>query len=213
MLFINSNPLYLITDRALSGLSHFQMVRQAITAGIRNVQLREKQMSKKELYREAVSLRSLTEKFKTILIINDHLDIALAADADGVHLGQDDMPMKEARKIMGKKKIIGISTHSLKQALKAQEEGADYIGFGPMFHTSTKDAGKPKGLRALREIREHIKIPVVAIGGITHGNVSSVLDAGANAAAVMSALLKGDIRKNIENFMLAIKLKQQFMKE
>jgi len=204
MISFPNNPIYLITDRTLSGLSHFQIIRQAAAAGIRTIQLREKKMSKKELYREAFSLRSLTLKYKTTFIVNDYIDIALAADSDGVHLGQDDMPIKEARKIMGKKKIIGISTHSLKQAISAEDEGADYIGFGPVFPTSTKDAGLPKGLTALKEIRKHIKIPIVAIGGITAENISSALEAGANAAAVMSAILKGDIKANTEKFLSAV---------
>ncbi len=201
---IEHNPIYLITDRTLSGLSHSQIIRQAIAAGIRTIQLREKQLSKKELYREALSMRSLTLKHKMTFIVNDYIDIALAADADGVHLGQDDMPIKEARKIMGKEKIIGISTHSLKQAISAVEAGADYIGFGPMFQTSTKDAGSPKGLKILKEIRKHIKIPIVAIGGIKPENVSSVLEAGADAVAVMSAILKGDIKENTDKFLSAI---------
>ncbi|MBI5055920.1 MAG: thiamine phosphate synthase [Nitrospirae bacterium] len=207
-LFSKNNPLYLITDRTLSGLSHTQIVRQAIAAGIRTIQLREKQMTKKELYHEALSLRELTRKYKATFIINDYIDIALAADADGVHLGQDDMPVEEARRIMGRKKIIGVSTHSLKQALKAQEAGADYIGFGPMFPTSTKDAGSSKGLRKLSEVREHINIPIVAIGGISPNNVPSVLEAGADAVAVMSAILKGDVRKNTEKFLSAIKIRR-----
>lgn len=203
-LFTKHNPIYLITDRALSGLSHSQIVRQAITAGIRSVQLREKQMSKKEIHREALAIRALTEKNNTTFIINDYIDIALAVNADGVHLGQEDMPVKEARKIMGKNKIIGISTHSLMQALRAQEAGADYIGFGPIFRTSTKDAGYPKGLKALEEIRKHIKIPIVAIGGVIPENASSVLAAGADAVAVMSAILRGNIRKNIEKVLSVI---------
>ena len=201
---IEDSPIYLITDRTLSGLSHYLIVRQAITAGIRTIQLREKQMSKKELFKEALLMRALTLKQKTIFIMNDYIDIALAADADGVHLGQEDMPVEEARKILGRKKIIGISTHSLKQAISAEDAGADYIGFGPVFPTSTKDAGLPKGLTALKEIRKHIKIPIVAIGGIKPENVSSVLEAGADAVAVMSAILKGDIKENTDKFLSAI---------
>jgi len=158
-------------------------------------------MTKKELYREAIAIRALTGRHKAVFIINDHIDIALAVNADGVHLGQEDLPVEDARRIMGRKKIIGISTHSLKQAVRAERAGADYIGFGPMFETSTKDAGMPKGLRLLREVRRHITIPVVAIGGITTGKVSSVLEAGADAAAVMSAILRGDIRENVKEFM------------
>ncbi|MBI5097681.1 MAG: thiamine phosphate synthase [Nitrospirae bacterium] len=206
---IENSPIYLITDRTLSGLTHSQIVRQAIAAGIRTIQLREKQMSKKNLYREALSIRSLTLRHKTTFIMNDYIDIALAAAADGVHLGQDDMPIKEARKIMGKKKIIGISTHSLKQAISAEDAGADYIGFGPMFSTSTKDSGLPKGLKALREVRKHIKIPIVAIGGINPENVSSALEAGADSVAVMSAILRRDIKRNTEKFLSAITMRKQ----
>ncbi|MBI5410316.1 MAG: thiamine phosphate synthase [Nitrospirae bacterium] len=203
--FNRHNCLYLITDRNVAGLSHIQIARRAISAGIRIIQLREKQMSKKELFNEALAIRKLTFKHKALFIINDYIDMALAVDADGVHLGQEDMPLEEARRIMGKK-IIGISTHTLKQAVEAERAGADYIGFGPMFHTATKDAGRPKGLRALKQIRRHIKIPIVAIGGITPENLLSVLGAGADAPAVMSAILRGDIRKNTKKFLSAIEI-------
>jgi thiamine-phosphate pyrophosphorylase len=203
-------PVYLITDRVVSGLSHARICRLAMNSGIRIIQLREKLMSKKELHHEALALRSLTRKHQAIFIVNDYIDIALSADADGVHLGQEDMPLGEARKIMGKKKIIGISTHSLKQALAAEKGGADYIGFGPLFHTSSKDAGSPKGLKALRELRKHIKIPIVAIGGISSENILSVLEAGADTVALMSAVLKGDIKKNTANLMRAVNKTKQF---
>ena len=198
------HPIYFITDRNIAGLSNIQIVRQAISAGIRLIQLREKQMTKKELYREALSLRELTRKYKTTFIINDHMDIALAVDADGVHLGQEDMPLEEARRIMGKKKIIGISTHSLKQALKAERAGADYIGFGPVFSTATKDAGRSKGIKALAEIRWHVRIPIAAIGGITPENISQVMSAGADTAAVISGILAGDIRLNVKRCLMPL---------
>jgi len=203
-------PIYLITDRVISGLSHVQACRLALKSGIRIIQLREKLMSKKELYHEALALRSLTRRHRAIFIVNDYIDIALSADADGVHLGQEDMPLEEARKIMGKKKIIGISTHSLKQALAAEVGGADYIGFGPMFNTSSKDAGSPKGLKALKELRKHIKIPIVAIGGISPENILSVLEAGADTVAVMSAVLKGDIKINTARLLKAVNKTNQF---
>ncbi|MBI4686754.1 MAG: thiamine phosphate synthase [Nitrospirae bacterium] len=205
-LFKGAKALYLITDRAIAGIPLVEIVRQAVSAGVRTIQIREKELSKKELVREIISIKPLLVKYKVLLIINDYIDIALAVDAAGVHLGQDDMPIKEARKIMRNNKIIGISTHTLKQALDAQRAGADYIGFGPMFHTMTKDAGKPKGINALREIKRHIKIPVVAIGGIAIDNVSDVLNAGADAMAVASGILKGDIRDNVGKFLRAIKL-------
>ncbi len=162
-------------------------------------------MSKKAIFDEADIIRKLTLKHKVTFIVNDFIDIAMAVNADGVHLGQEDMPVKEARKIMGRNKIIGISTHNLKQAVDAQESGADYIGFGPMFHTGTKDAGHPKGTKKLREIKKYVKVPIVAIGGITWENVSEVLEAGADAVAVVSGILSGSIRKNTGKFFDSVK--------
>lgn len=200
-----TSPIYLLTDTLIAGLTHTQITRQALSAGIRMVQLREKSASKKEIYKEALAMRSLTSKYGAALIINDHIDIALAVNADGVHLGQDDMPLEEARKIMGRKRVVGISTHSLAQARKAEEGGADYIGFGPVFHTGTKDAGRPKGLSALKKVRENIRIPIVAIGGITDGNIGDVLMSGADAAAVASGILKGSIKKNAKLYHLSLR--------
>lgn len=211
-LFTGNSKLYLIADssacpadRAVSGKSLEKIAARAITAGIGIIQLREKNMTKKDLYKEAAALRLMTLKSGVTFIINDCVDIALAVNADGVHLGQEDLPIAEARKVLGKNKIIGISTHSLKQAIDAERAGADYIGFGPIFRTATKDAGKPKGSKSLIEIKKHIKIPVVAIGGITTKNVSEVLENGADAVAVASAILTGDIRDNIKKFLSVIK--------
>ncbi|MDO8282863.1 MAG: thiamine phosphate synthase [Thermodesulfovibrionia bacterium] len=203
--FTKERKLYLISDRDIACLSHSAIAKKALTAGVKIIQLREKKLSKKEIFAEASSIRKFTRSHNAILIINDYIDIALAVDADGVHLGQDDMPMKEARKILGNKRIIGISTHSVKQAVKAQEEGADYIGFGPIFHTSTKDAGRPKGLKMLEEVRRNISIPIAAIGGITSDTASKVLSSGADAVAVGSAILRGDMKNNIDIFLSVIK--------
>jgi thiamine-phosphate pyrophosphorylase len=195
--------LYLITDRSISGLSHREMVRQAVSAGVRTVQLREKHMPKNEIYREAVVIRALTLKRRVLFLVNDHVDIALAARADGVHLGQKDLPVREARRILGSKKIIGISTRTLKQAMKAESEGADYIGFGPLFETATKQTVRPKGLRGLREITEHVNIPVVAIGGIKAVMVPEILQSGASGVAVASGILRGDIKTMVGEFIAA----------
>lgn len=200
-LFGKDRRLYLITDTAASGLTHLETVRIAVSSGIKTIQLREKLLSKKDIYKEALDIRSLTLRYGVTFIVNDYIDIALAVDADGVHLGQDDMPVKEARKIIGRRKIIGVSTHSLKQALDAEASGADYIGFGPIFKTATKDAGKPKGIASLKKIKEHINIPIAAIGGITHDNAWEVLNNGADAIAVASAILSGDIKENIKMFL------------
>ncbi len=162
--------LCFITERKASNLPYGDMVLRALRAGVRWVQYRDKDRTRREIYEESVRLRSITRDFEAVLVVNDHPDIALAAEADGVHLGQDDLPLKEARKIMGGK-IIGISTHSLKQAVDAERGGADYIGFGPIFHTVTKDAGSPKGVEMLHEVKKNLRIPVVAIGGITLENL------------------------------------------
>lgn len=122
-------------------------------------------------------------------IVNDHPDIAIAVDADGVHLGQDDLPVEEARKLMGGSRIIGVSTHSVEQARAAQSAGADYIGFGPIFTTKTKDAGPSQGIDGLRQVRKAVMLPVIAIGGINGGNLDTVLRAGADGVAVISAIL------------------------
>jgi thiamine-phosphate pyrophosphorylase len=204
-LFTKNRQLYLITDRAVSGLSLPKIASYAITAGARIIQMREKNMAKKEIYTEAVALRAITLKQSVTFIINDYVDIALAVNADGVHLGQDDLPVAEARKMLGKNKIIGVSTHSLKQAINAERAGADYIGFGPIFRTATKDAGHPKGAESLKEIKRCIKIPVAAIGGITAENAAEALRFGADAVAVISGILRGDIKANIKKFLFAIK--------
>ncbi len=180
------------------------MVRQAIRAGIKVIQVREKSLTKKDLFNELVLIRTLTLKYGVTLIINDYVDIALALNADGVHIGQDDMPVKEVRKILGKNRIIGVSAHSLREARNARDRGADYIGYGPIFKTFTKNAGESKGPESIIEIKKNIPIPVVAIGGITPENVSDVLKNGADAAAVASGILSGDIARNTKKFLSEI---------
>lgn len=197
-IFYQNGRVYLITDRAIAGISHFEIARQAMRAGVRTIQVREKNLPRARLFEEAVLIRKVTRRYGATFIINDYVDIAMASGADGVHLGQDDLPVKEARRILGKGKIIGISAHSLEQAREAQRDGADYVGFGPVFRTLTKDAGRPKGTGSLRKIRPFIRIPVVAIGGINAGNVRDVLDAGADAVAVASSVLSGKIRDNVK---------------
>lgn len=176
------------------------MVCKAIDAGVRWIQYRDKEETRRNIYFNALKLREITKKKEAVLIVNDHVDIACAVDSDGVHLGQDDLPVSEARKIMNNK-IIGISTHSLKQAVEAQKGGADYIGFGPVFRTETKDAGLPVGVEEIYKIKKIIEIPVVAIGGININNVKQVLEAGADAIAVASAILKGSIEENVKSFL------------
>lgn len=199
------NGLCFITARKESCLTLKEIATIVLSSGIRCIQYREKDKSRRDIYREALILRKLTTEFGAIFVVNDHADIALAVNADGVHLGQSDLPLKEARKILGKGKIIGASTHSIEEAIAAEAGGADYIGFGPIFHTATKDAGKPKGIGALREIKKNIKIPVVAIGGINAENLESVIASGADAVAVSSAILQGDIADNVIRFLNILK--------
>ncbi|HXX53128.1 MAG TPA: thiamine phosphate synthase [Thermodesulfovibrionales bacterium] len=192
--------LCLVTDRKFCGLSCEELSRIALEAGVRWIQYREKEKTRREIYYEARKLRSLTSEYGATLVVNDHADIALAVDADGVHLGQDDLPLKEARRIVGRR-LIGISTHTLTQAKEAEQDGADYIGFGPVFFTATKDAGEPRGVEMLSLIRESVEIPVVAIGGISAETFSLVWEAGADAVAVASAVLRGNISENVRLFM------------
>lgn len=192
--------LCLITDRKIGALTPEESVVAALESGARWIQYREKEKTRREVYVEALRLRELTAGAGAAFVVNDHADIALAVGADGVHLGQDDLPLREARGIMGKR-MIGISTHSVAEAVEAERDGADYIGFGPVFRTTTKDAGPPRGVELLGEIRRHVRIPVVAIGGITPSNVAVVRDAGADAIAVASAILTGDVNENVSAFI------------
>lgn len=156
------------------------------------------------MYSEALELRALTAEYGAAFIVNDFVDLAMAVSADGVHLGQDDFPLEEARKLVGGGSIIGISTHSVAEALIAQKGGADYIGFGPVYYTATKDAGLPRGLGMLKEVSGKVGLRVVAIGGITAGSLRDVFGAGASAVAVASAIMNGDIKNNAKVFMGAL---------
>lgn len=195
-----------ITDRTISSLSVEDQVKKALDAGIRFIQYREKNLNRRDIFYNAEKLRAITLEYLARFIVNDHADIALSVDAEGVHLGQDDLPLADARKIMGKK-IIGISTHDLKQATDAAQGGADYIGFGPVYHTTTKDAGTPRGAEQIALIRQHIGIPIVAIGGIGYENLEEVFTAGADAVAVASAILRnGDPYHNGKKFVERVKI-------
>jgi thiamine-phosphate pyrophosphorylase len=196
---------YFITDSGLSRAGNLPDVTQAIQAGVSVVQYRNKDASTAVFYEEAMAVRRLCEK--TIFLINDSVDIALAVDADGVHLGQDDLPYDVARKLLGKDKIIGLTVHSLKEALVARDMGADYLGVSPIFATTTKaDAGKPSGLEYLKKIRREVELPIVAIGGINLVNAPSVIDAGADAICAISAIVtKADVCAEIEKFQALFK--------
>jgi len=190
--------LYVITGEEFSkGRSTAQVVEQALKGGAQVIQLREKKYSTAKLIELGKQLRKLTLEYQATFIVNDRVDVALAVDADGVHLGQDDMPLADARKLLGTKKIIGISVDNLVEAKKAEKTGADYIGVGPIFPTNSKDdAAAPLGLDTLKDIAQNITIPIVAIGGINTTNVSQVIKAGADAISVISAIVSAaDIEK------------------
>src|ERR1700690_4239157 len=199
----NLSSICLITPDAEDAGKVEAAVQTALEAGIRWVQYRRKSGTRRQLYDNAKKLRELTAQFGSLLIVNDYVDIALAVCADGVHKGQEDLPLKEARKIMGEK-IIGLSTHNISQALEAYRGGADYIGFGPIFQTDTKDAGAPKGPQAIATIKQAVSMPVIAIGGITPGNVVAVLKEGCYGVAVSSGIFKGEITANVVNLLYNI---------
>lgn len=196
---------YFITDVHLSRAGNMNDVRDALKAGVKVVQYRDKQSSTKEMYEEALKLRRICRK--AVFLINDRVDIALSVNADGVHLGQDDLSYGVARKLLGENKMIGVTVHSLKEAKEAQRLGADYVSISPIFATQTKlDAGFPKGIALIKDIRKHIRIPIVAIGGINLSNASKVIEAGADALCAISAVVaKRNVRGEIEKFQTLFK--------
>jgi thiamine-phosphate pyrophosphorylase len=186
--------LYLVTDRELSRCrTTVDIVREAVAGGVTCVQLREKNGGTRKFIEEARALLTLLRPLGVPLIINDRVDVALAAGADGVHLGQQDMPISDARRLAPPGWIIGVSAESLADAIRAEKEGADYIGASPVFATPTKtDTAPPLGLEGLRTIRAAVKIPLVAIGGIQLKNAQNVIRAGADGLAVVSAIVAAD---------------------
>lgn len=202
--------LYVITGEEFhEGRPLLEVMEKALQGGANIIQLRDKKNSKKVILEKAKLLRDLTKKYEVPLIINDHVDIALAVDADGVHLGQDDLPLREARKIVGDK-FIGISTHSIEQAREAEKNGADYIGVGPIYETRTKeDVVAPVTLAYLREVVAEITIPFYPIGGIKLHNVDEVLAAGGKSVCVVSAVVgSSDVRGTCEAFLRKIKARE-----
>lgn len=186
--------LHLVTDRSLArGRALVDLVHSAVAGGVTCVQLREKNCSTREFLHEALLLRDLLRPLGVPLIINDRLDVALAADADGVHLGQQDMPISVARRLTPPGWIIGVSAESVEDAVRAEAEGADYVGISPVFGTPTKaDTAPPLGLEGVRHIRSAVRLPLVAIGGIHAGNAVEVMTAGADGLAVVSAIVAAD---------------------
>lgn len=196
--------LYLVTDRdVLEGRDLIQSVEDAIKGGTTIVQLREKNCSSLDFYELALKVKEVTLKYGVPLVINDRLDIALAIKAEGLHIGQEDLPLTVAREIVGKDMIIGVSATTLEEALLAQEQGADYVGIGSVYPTSTKLDAKSVSLEQLHVIREVISIPIVGIGGINEENVTELMKTKIDGVAIVSAILgKEDIKGAAETFII-----------
>ncbi len=196
--------LYAIIDPAHSGgRSSGQVAAALLEAGLRLIQLRDKQASSGELYASAQEVAGCVRSGSGIFIVNDRADVALAVNADGVHVGQDDLPVESARKLLGTGKVIGYSTHSLEQVRDADQSSADYVAFGPIFPTASKEnPDAVVGLAGLAEARKATRKPLVAIGGITLENARAVIEAGADSVAVIRALVGAmDIRKRAQEFL------------
>ena len=188
--------LYAVTDRSwLNGQTLYEQVEQALKGGVTLVQLREKGLGAEQFLQEARQIQQLCRRFGVPLIINDSIEVALAVDADGVHLGQDDANAAQARQLLGKDKIIGVSAHNVQEALQAVQDGADYLGSGAVFGSGTKTNVSTLPMQTLREICNAVPIPVVAIGGITEQNLQQLSGTGISGAAVVSAIFA---QENIE---------------
>ena len=191
---------YFITDAKLSRAGNLSDVQHAVAAGVEAVQYRRKDASTAGLFAEAAALRKLCHR--TLFLVNDRVDIALAVEADGVHLGREDLPLLAARKLLGKGKTIGLTVHSLEEARQAEAAGADYLGVSPIYTIQTKmDAGQPAGIQLIQQIKSAVKIPLVAIGGINLANAPSVIRAGADGLCAISAVVsRKDVRAKIEKY-------------
>lgn len=193
--------LYLVTDREImSSATVEESVEQAISGGCTVVQLREKSASSKEFYETALNVHKITKKANVPLIINDRVDIALAVDAEGVHVGQQDLPCKTVRQIIGQNKIVGVSASNLDEALSAYNDGADYLGVGAMYSTNTKTDANITSIEELKHIRKMIDIPIVVIGGINNKTVLNFKGINIDGIAVVSAIIaQSDIVESARN--------------
>jgi len=205
-MMFNDVDFYFITDSQLSKKGIFSDVNDALKAGCKIIQYREKNIDFNKMVYEAKHLKKKCNG-KAIFLINDRLDVALAVEADGIHIGKSDVSFKDARKSLGNNKIIGLSVDNVKEAIDAEFAGANYIGLGPIFKTFTKkDAGNPCGIKMLKNVRKNIKIPIVAIGGITKKNVAEVIRNGADAVASVSAVIgSDDVYREVNDFINIIR--------
>lgn len=196
--------LYLVTDNSDDVEKFLKTIEEAIKGGVSVVQIREKTADTLEFYNLALQVKEITTKYNVPLIINDRVDVALAIDADGVHVGQSDMPCDITRKLIGENKILGVSAATIEEAKKAERDGADYIGTGAVFPTKTKDDAPSITKEDLKEITESINIPTVAIGGITLENASQLKDTGIAGLSVVSAIMSSDNPKKSSEELLNI---------
>ena len=196
--------LYLVTDNSDDREKFLKTIEEAIKGGVSVVQIREKTADTLDFYNLALEVKEITTKYDVPLIINDRVDVALAIDADGVHVGQSDMPCDVTRKLIGEDKILGVSAATIDEAKKAEKDGADYIGSGAVFPTATKDDAPSITKDELKEIVESINIPVVAIGGITIDNANELTDTGIKGLSVVSAIMSADNPKKASEKLLNI---------
>lgn len=188
--------LYLVTDRQLMSCDSLtEAVEQAILGGCTMIQLREKELSSLEFYNQAVAVKQVTDKYHIPLIINDRIDIAMAVQATGVHIGQHDLPAAAVRKVIGENMLLGVSASSIAEAIQAQQDGADYLGVGAMFPTGTKTDAESVSMEELQKIRTAVSLPIVVIGGINKGNAWRFKPMGIDGLAVVSAIIaQSDIK-------------------
>ena len=190
--------IYLVTDsEILKNKDFYKSIEESLKAGVKIIQLREKNALGKEFLEKAYKLRKMTKEYNATLIINDRVDIAMLVDADGVHIGQKDIDAREVRRLIGKNKILGVSAKNLKEAKKAKEDGADYIGVGAMFTTSTKLDANNVSFNELQNIKVNVDIPIVAIGGINIENIKDLKIYNLEGYAIVSAILNNDNIYNI----------------
>lgn len=198
---LKESHLYVIVDKKVSmGLPILNIVSKIKDSGADIIQLRDKESKKESILKEAYKLRKLLTNTQTLFIINDYIDIAKLVDSDGIHLGQNDLPLETARQLLGKDKIIGISCHNLNQAIAAQKNGADYISIGPAFSTPTKPEYKAVGLDLIMKVKKAVHVPFFVIGGINENNINKILSSGIKRAAICRAICQAkDIVSSIKN--------------
>lgn len=196
--------LYLVTDKSEDIEKFLKTIEESIKGGVSIVQIREKTAETLDFYNLALKVKKITTKYNVPLIINDRIDVALAIDADGVYVGQSDMPCDVTRKLIGKDKILGVSASTISEAKKAQEDGADYIGTGAVFPTATKDDAPSITKQDLKKIVDAIDIPVVAIGGINHENASELIETGISGLSVVSAIMNAENPKKASEELLNV---------